>query len=437
MKTETRCRLAAFGLLLSSLAGAAAWDDTGHLLTMRIAYDRLSPAKQTKLREELAGLRIDDRDFSNPAVAATYMDGVRAKTRRYPGHPRGVFEGMFRDWHFVRLDYTPDGGALPSGPPAADGHADVIRGWHRARELYLARQTQPFPYAGETWPVGPREALALLLHLTGDAHQPLHTTSHPLPNGDDDSGGNGVDVDNGTSLNLHGFWDSAYRRTTYLGRGGVLRVGEDPARRAARDAGVENPALGEIARAIIAASGLSEEQLAAAARQLDPAEWVRESHARGFADGYQALGSAQEKWFRERLAASTAPWKIAYFHHPPHHSSTHHGTGSAAMRAWNFPAAGLAAVFTGHVHGYERMEQNGAGIFVVGLGGAPIHAFHSAAAQHAPGSKKRFPHPLPPPAEWPRHCGALFVEATAQKITFEFRAVGHAAPIDRWSVTAP
>jgi hypothetical protein len=150
-----------------------------------------------------------------------------------------------------------------------------------------------------------------------------------------------------------------------------------------------------------------------------------------------ALGSAQERWFRERLAASTAPWKIAYLHHPPHHSSTHHGSGSRAMRAWKFPESGITAVIAGHVHGYERIVQGTTGVFVTGLGGASFYPFHTARAKLAPGSQVRYPDPLPPRRDWPQHCGALFVEATPKEIQFEFRTVGSTEPVDRWSVTAP
>ena len=130
----------------------------------------------------------------------------------------------------------------------------------------------------------------MLIHLTGDAHQPLHTTSNAKPNGGDDQGGNGVKISNMGGDSLHSFWDSSYRRTTRTGRGGRLLVDEDAGLRVPARAGVENAALGGIARKIIEASGLTEEQLAQAAGQLDPATWVRESHEAGFADGYKALG---------------------------------------------------------------------------------------------------------------------------------------------------
>ncbi len=643
MKTRALCLPTCLAFLLLPLLPAAAWDDGGHLLTARIAFDRLAPEKQAKLRAELAGLSIGARDFSDPCAAATYMDAVRSASRRSDTHARGAFEGMFRDWHFVRMEWTPDGGPLPVGLPEPDGHADVLRGWRWCAARYLSREEGAFTYAGNTWRVGPPEALALLMHLTGDAHQPLHTTSHALPSGSDDSGGNGVEVDNASGVNLHSFWDSAYRRRTYIGRRDILRVGEDDARKPPRGGGVDDPMLGEIARTLVAESGLSEAHLAAEARKLDPAGWIRESHARGVEDGYialgaelglekvnltpayvenaktvaavritlagvrlaavldalldgrppgggpaapeaktrfavlgnfdgrwpqtqalarmirewkpdfiltvgdntaraksgstaiyqdvvalfpehirppnapdagatqffptlgihdyessgsgifkprideyaatfalpksgdglhyydvvrgpvhcfaldsnqvrvrdsatrklvtaydqTALGSEQEKWFREHLAASTAPWKIAYFHQPPNHSSTEDGSGSRAMRAWKLPEAGLTAIFAGHAHGYERMEQNKTGLFVSGLGGAALHPFHTEPAKLAPGSKKRFPDPLPPKAAWPQQCGALFVEATEKEIRFEFRTVGSAEPIDKWSVKAP
>ncbi len=56
-------------------------------------------------------------------------------------------------------------------------------------------------------------ALCWVLHLTGDVHQPLHTTSliteqYPLPKGDE--GGNKFFIrvtPNSSGINLHSFWD--------------------------------------------------------------------------------------------------------------------------------------------------------------------------------------------------------------------------------------
>ena len=52
------------------------------------------------------------------------------------------------------------------------------------------------------------------------------------------------------------------------------------------------------------------------------------------------------------LAASTAPWKIVYMHHPPYSSSQH---GSTPGMQWPFENWGASLVLTGHDHTYERI----------------------------------------------------------------------------------
>ena len=96
-------------------------------------------------------------------------------------------------------------------------------------------------------------------------------------------------------------------------------------------------------------------------------------------DSYDALingtMTAQQTWLQEQMAASTARWKIVYFHHPPYSSGYSHGS-SLEMR-WSFTQWGADAVLNGHDHAYERLEYDGISYFVNGLGGMSKHAFSS------------------------------------------------------------
>jgi 3',5'-cyclic AMP phosphodiesterase CpdA len=38
------------------------------------------------------------------------------------------------------------------------------------------------------------------------------------------------------------------------------------------------------------------------------------------------MDKKQVDWLNEKLAADTAPWKIAFFHHPPYSSGSAHGS---------------------------------------------------------------------------------------------------------------
>jgi hypothetical protein len=113
--------------------------------------------------------------------------------------------------------------------------------------------------------------------------------------------------------------------------------------------------------------------------------------------------SKQATWLQERLAASSAPWKIVFMHQPPYSSS---GDGSIDWAQWPYKEWGADAVLSGHSHVYERLLVDGFPYFVNGLGGGPKYSFDTP----IPGSQVRFRDDY----------GAMLVEATTDKITFQF-----------------
>ncbi len=80
--------------------------------------------------------------------------------------------------------------------------------------------------------------------------------------------------------------------------------------------------------------------------------------------------SKQALWLKQRLKASTARWKVVYFHHAPYSSANH---GNSEKLQWPFAAWGASVVLTGHDHTYERVLLNGFPYFVNGLGGRSIY----------------------------------------------------------------
>jgi len=99
-----------------------------------------------------------------------------------------------------------------------------------------------------------------------------------------------------------------------------------------------------------------------------------------------SAGSAQERWLRADLAASTKPCTLAYWHHPLFTSGAEHGN-APSMRPifqvlYDFDAE---VVVNGHNHNYERFApQNPAGgldnargirEFVAGTGGVNHYNF--------------------------------------------------------------
>ena len=145
------------------------------------------------------------------------------------------------------------------------------------------------------------------------------------------------------------------------------------------------------------------------------------------------IGSAQETWFRERLAAATEPWKLAVFHHSPYQSSTKN-QDEIHMRKWKFEDTNLTAVIAGHSHIYERVMKGAFPFFTNGLGGNAIYPFQSPRIK---GSEVSYGQKAPGEADPPKfRRGAIFGEATPTTFTLEFwNASGRR--IDHWPATAP
>ncbi len=89
-------------------------------------------------------------------------------------------------------------------------------------------------------------------------------------------------------------------------------------------------------------------------------------------DGVTAT-SVQGQWLQQKLAASTATWKLVYMHHPPYTSSG--ARSNNTWMQWPFKQWGASAVFAGHDHAYERFDIGGTPYFVNGAGGMYTYTF--------------------------------------------------------------
>ena len=119
-------------------------------------------------------------------------------------------------------------------------------------------------------------------------------------------------------------------------------------------------------------------------------------------DGVSRI-STQAMWLKSKLEESDSIWKIVYFHHPPYSSGFR---GAVDWMRWPFQEWGASAVLSGHDHLYERLLVNGTPFFINGLGGGPIYYFGLTSEYSA--------------IRYSGDCGAMFVEADSQQITFQF-----------------
>ena len=85
-------------------------------------------------------------------------------------------------------------------------------------------------------------------------------------------------------------------------------------------------------------------------------------------DGTDA-DSKQAGWLRGKLAASSSPFNVVIFHHPPYSSGSE---GSSEWMRWPFAQWGVDLVLNGHSHEYERLSIGGLPCVVNGAGGDPL-----------------------------------------------------------------
>lgn len=94
-----------------------------------------------------------------------------------------------------------------------------------------------------------------------------------------------------------------------------------------------------------------------------------------------AYGPASEQaaWLKRTLAHSQAPWKIAYFHHPPFSAGPRHSASLREIAAIHelLVAGGVQVAFSGHEHNFQfaaRNERSGGIQYVVTGAGGELRA---------------------------------------------------------------
>jgi len=260
-------------------APAHAWDDVGHMAVAIIAWRHMTPVARERaialLRAApsdagLAQLRPsvggpEARDLALFARAATWPDLVRdrrdyARFKRYH-HPT---------WHYLSAYWR----AGPQGRPEVVTGLPVDSQTVQERIPVLRRVVADGSARAESRAV----ALAWVLHLVGDVHQPLHTASRVTPeHPDGDRGGNLVKLG---STNLHSVWDDLFD----VARVGV-RPGEPARGRRRAGSGRRGSAGGSSADARLARAAAVADEVTAATPMSTvlaqvtegrPAVWVRE-----------------------------------------------------------------------------------------------------------------------------------------------------------------
>lgn len=220
-----------------------AWNAVGHKLIAQIAYNHLSPETRNKANHLNHALDIvyPVQSFVNASV---WLDTIRYQDIKW-----------YDRIHYVNWPFSRDNTPLP---PIESVNA--IWAMENALATLKSKYAQPFDKG---------LALRVLIHVTGDIHQPLHATtmaSAEHPKGD--AGGNLYLIQGGKSgKNLHAYWDN----------GGGFLVLQDKSRRALRKK---------------AAEITQHWPCNTINTELTPKQWLEESHLTGVNRAYKPARGA-------------------------------------------------------------------------------------------------------------------------------------------------
>ena len=206
-------------LMLIFTFSVSAWDDAGHKISAYIAWQRMAPEVREKAVKILLSAPEDAdlsvfylQDSRSEAakkrelfmLASTWADIVRDRkfAVRYEKYHKG-------NWHYADTFWKQTSGKL-----------EILEGFKEGglatEKLYEFDKMMRDSAASDA---DKAIALAWILHIGGDIHQPLHTSARVTelePEGD--QGGNlflltPKDTPRERSENLHWYWDSITRRS--------------------------------------------------------------------------------------------------------------------------------------------------------------------------------------------------------------------------------
>ncbi len=214
--------LVATAALVLGASPAYAWDDFGHRLVARIAWENMTPqararaisilrsaAPETGLRGTSNGTTLSPQQQMQLFVfAATWPDVVRDTTQ-----PLRMEKYHHPTRHYLDTFWRQDTDFGPVQASTLRPEGDLLRDTPRLRQWLANGNAEEKALA-----------LAWLMHLVGDIHQPLHASGRVTatePCGD--QGGNLFTLEeipnaNGRRRNLHSLWDGII--TTTLRRDG-------------------------------------------------------------------------------------------------------------------------------------------------------------------------------------------------------------------------
>lgn len=177
---KTISRIASL-LLLSAVSPVFGWDVPGHIIVAEIARENTTLNARKKM-DELGPLLTFDI-IQNGHITHHVYNGVNLAA--WPDNVKHAFKNQtpfakhFGDWHFVDIGLDADDpNPLTDPPKLSVKSGDAIQGLTLCMAVLTGKAKSNLV---------PNEAvaLALLCHLVGDIHQPLHCATHYPDSGTD------------------------------------------------------------------------------------------------------------------------------------------------------------------------------------------------------------------------------------------------------------
>lgn len=226
-----RRRLAAMMAIVSLWAAPAAtlaWNDVGHMLIAMVAWRIMDEGTRTRAVELLRQHPRFEADFQNKMPSslseADRNEWIFAHAATWPDIARDQPAYHHGTWHYINKP-------LFLGDPDRDALKDEIH--LNLETIYTPgaedrRLNAPQALDKSLRELGdsslPSDARAVdlcwVLHIVGDLHQPLHTSTmfarEVLPEGD--RGGNEIHISGQGKNNLHRVWDARAGKNKSLGK---------------------------------------------------------------------------------------------------------------------------------------------------------------------------------------------------------------------------
>lgn len=254
-------------LVLLMQSQAVAWNSLGHRIIAQIAYDNLTP-QALRLCNRYNRAVVDGYKRRHPLSlvnSASWMDTLRRPDQFW-----------MKPMHYIDLPFSWDG--TPVKPPNEINAVSAIE--HALRQLNNPQTS--LPEKGFQ--------LRVLLHVTGDIHQPMHAVSlysHKFPQGD--KGGNLYYLgSNPVADNLHAYWD----------RGGGLLLFKKPQSR---------KQVERRARLIEQKWPCDKVDMA-----FQPRQWANESHKTALSEAYQIAWRAKPSREWQKKVKQVSEERLAF-----------------------------------------------------------------------------------------------------------------------------